>query len=136
MRAGGLILRYSGFAVLAIVANLAAQRLVLGAGAGLLAAMAAGTAAGLVLKYILDKRWIFDDRSRGLAAHGRRFTLYTGMGLVTTGLFWAVEYAFWTVGGSTSARETGAVLGLVLGYGLKYELDRRFVFPASRGGVA
>jgi putative flippase GtrA len=50
------------------------------------------------------------------------------MGLVTTAIFWATEYAFWLVWGTQLMREVGAVLGLAVGYIAKYQLDRRFVF--------
>lgn len=127
-----LILRYAIFAVVAVVVNLAVQRGVLAMSFGLLAALAAGTAAGLVVKYLLDKAWIFDDRAAGLAAHGRRFTLYTLMGVATTAIFWGVESAAWVIWRTDAAREAGAVLGLAIGYAVKYRLDRRFVF---HGGV-
>ncbi|OED47357.1 GtrA family protein [Leisingera sp. S232] len=127
-----LVLRYTVFAVLATFSNLAVQRLVLvvagSTGAGFAAAVLCGTAAGLALKYILDKRWIFADTSRGLAAHGRKFTLYTAMGLITTAIFWGSETAFWLAWGTDAMRETGAVLGLAAGYAIKYQLDRRYVF--------
>lgn len=127
---------YAAFAVVAIAANLLAQRAVLAVAgreaAGFALAVLAGTAVGLVVKYGLDKRWIFDDRSTGLAAHGRRFTLYTVMGLVTTAIFWGTETAFWLIWGTDPMRELGAVLGLSVGYVVKYRLDRRFVFtPAA-----
>jgi putative flippase GtrA len=126
-----LALRYTAFAVLATLANLGAQRLVLGLGGALLLAMVVGTGLGLVVKYALDKRWIFDDRSSGLAAHSRRFSLYTLMGVATTLIFWGFEATFWHIGQTQMARETGAVLGLGVGYGVKYVLDRRFVFTAQ-----
>lgn len=126
-----LALRYAAFAVVATLANLAAQRLVLGFGGALLVAMVAGTGLGLVVKYALDKRWIFDDRSSGLAAHSRRFSLYSLMGVATTLIFWGFETAFWHFGQTQLARETGAVLGLGIGYAVKYLLDRRFVFTAQ-----
>ena len=131
-----LALRYAAFAVVATLANLGAQRLVLGAapgngGAVFALAVAAGTLVGLLVKYALDKRWIFGDRSRGLAAHGRRFGLYTLMGVATTAVFWGTETAFWLAFGTHGAREAGAVLGLAVGYVLKYRLDRRFVFRAE-----
>jgi putative flippase GtrA len=50
------------------------------------------------------------------------------MGVVTTAIFWATETAFWLIGGTDLWRETGAVLGLSVGYLVKYELDRRYVF--------
>lgn len=126
-----LVLRYTLFAVLATIANLGTQRLVLmaGDGAGLfMAAVGAGTLVGLVIKYLLDKRWIFQDMSTGAAAHGRQFTLYTVMGLVTTAIFWGSETAFWLIWQTDLMRELGAVLGLSIGYVVKYNLDRRFVF--------
>ena len=126
-----LVLRYAFFAVLATLANLATQRGLLwfgdsGAVFGL--ALAAGTIVGLVLKYILDKRWIFGDMSVGVKAHSKRFSLYTAMGLVTTAIFWGMETAFWLVWQTDAMRELGAVLGLSVGYVVKYNLDRRFVF--------
>ncbi len=126
-----LLLRYSAFAVIATLANLGAQRLVLLAGespALFALAVFVGTALGLVVKYALDKRWIFADRETGLRAHSRKFGLYTAMGLVTTAIFWATETGFWLAFGSHTAREVGAVLGLAVGYVVKYQLDRRFVF--------
>ncbi|MEO3427501.1 GtrA family protein [Pelagibius sp. CAU 1746] len=130
-----LLLRYAFFAVLATVANLAVQRAVLasaGQGAGLLPALIFGTAAGLLVKYTLDKRWIFYDTSGGLRSHGRKFTLYTAMGIFTTAIFWGTETAFWLIWRSDALRELGAVLGLAVGYAVKYHLDRRLVFTRAR----
>ncbi len=126
-----LAFRYAFFAVLATLANLATQRGVLLFGDdGTLFALAvgAGTTIGLVIKYILDKRWIFGDISVGVKAHSKRFPLYTAMGLVTTAIFWGIETVFWLVWQTDAMRELGAVLGLGIGYLVKYYLDRRFVF--------
>lgn len=137
-RGPALVLRYAGFAVIATLANLGAQRLVLAGGdpvtAGRFAlAMALGTAVGLVVKYLLDKRWIFYDRTTGARAQGAQFALYTAMGLVTTAIFGITETAFWLAWRTDLARETGAVLGLGVGYVTKYLLDRRYVFrPLER----
>ena len=126
------------FAVLATVANLAAQRVVLkavDANFSFALAVFVGTAVGLVLKYALDKRWIFYDTSKGAAVHSKKFTLYTLMGVVTTLLFWGAETTFWLVWQTDLMREVGAVLGLMVGYVVKYNLDRRYVFtnPQSDG---
>lgn len=129
-----LILRYTAFAIMATVANLAMQRLVLtwGDSAAFLAlAIGMGTLVGLVLKYILDKRWIFHDTSTGVQAHSRKFMLYTVMGLVTTAIFWGTEVAFWLLWRTDDMRELGAILGLGVGYIVKYNLDRKFVFTDS-----
>ena len=97
----------------------------------LAAAIFVGTGVGLVVKYALDKKWIFHDASSGLAAHGKQFSLYTAMGIVTTMIFWGFEAGFWYVWRSDMMRELGAVIGLAIGYVVKYELDRRFVFTPS-----
>lgn len=132
MSTTSLVLRYAAFAVLAVLVNLAVQRLVLGDAVvtplRFTLALGFGTLAGLVVKYILDKRWIFNDRSTGLRAHSRKFGLYAAMGLVTTAIFWVTETGFWLVWRTEFAREAGAVIGLSIGYVTKYLLDRRYVF--------
>lgn len=131
------MLRYAAFAVIATIANLVAQRGVLHFGQStgyFMAAVGAGTLLGLVVKYLLDKRWIFFDLETGIKSHSRKFTLYTLVGLITTAFFWGVETAFWLVWQTTAMRELGAVVGLSIGYVVKYQLDRRFVFPDNRAG--
>ena len=130
-----LILRYAGFAVIAVIANLAVQRLVLWgtpsaevSGPHFIAALGTGTLVGLVVKYLLDKRWIFYDQTTGARAQGAQFALYSLMGVATTVIFWATETAFWLIWQTAPAREAGAVLGLTVGYVTKYTLDSRFVF--------
>ena len=126
-----LILRYAAFAVVATLANLATQRAVLhyaDTGPYFAAAVGAGTIVGLMIKYALDQRWIFYDFETGIKTHSRKFTLYTAMGLITTAIFWGTETAFWLVWQTDFMREMGAVLGLSIGYVVKYNLDRRFVF--------
>lgn len=81
-----------------------------------------------MIKYLLDKRWIFYDFETGVKNHGRKFSLYTGMGLITTAIFWGTETAFWLIWQTDLMRELGAILGLSVGYVVKYNLDRRFVF--------
>lgn len=130
MSLGTLVVLYAAFAALATLANLGTQHLLLGAplSAGLGVAMIGGTLVGLVVKYVLDKRWIFADTSSGMRSHGRKFTLYSSMGVVTTAIFWATETTFWLVWHTDAMRDAGAVLGLAVGYYVKYRLDRRFVF--------
>jgi putative flippase GtrA len=133
----GLITLYACFAAIATVANLLTQRIVLAwdtTTTGFAVAVFCGTLVGLVIKYILDKRWIFRDTETGVKAHGRKFTLYTTMGVVTTAIFWSTETAFWLIWGTELMREAGAVLGLLVGYIVKYRLDRRFVFTDVRLG--
>ena len=129
-----LILRYSAFAAIAIGANLAAQRVVLGlveGTPGYMMALMAGTGIGLVVKYLLDKRWIFHDQITSAAAETRKFSLYTLTGVGTTLLFWGSETLFWVTWQTDAMRELGALLGLIAGYTIKYRMDRRFVFRSD-----
>ena len=133
-----LILRYTAFALVATVANLATQRAVLHfgeTGVHFASAVGAGTIVGLVIKYLLDKRWIFYDIETGVKNHSRKFLVYTAMGLFTTAIFWGTETAFWLIWQTEIMRELGAILGLSVGYVVKYNLDRRFVFTNRRLAV-
>jgi len=130
-----LIFRYAAFAVVATIANLGVQRLVLTQGRDgttFALAVGAGTLVGLIIKYALDKRWIFYDPGTGVKEHGQKFSLYTAMGIITTAIFWGIETAFWSIWQTDTMRELGAVIGLCIGYVVKYGLDRRFVFTDSR----
>jgi putative flippase GtrA len=131
-----LVVRYAAFCVVATVANLLAQRVALvvyGGPGAIAAAIGAGTLLGLAVKYMLDKRWIFDDRETGLAPQTRKAFLYTLMGVFTTAIFWGTETAFWLAYGTERMREVGAILGLTVGYVIKYRLDKRFVFRPTAG---
>ena len=131
MSVRALVLRYSLFALVATVANLATQRAILqydASNAVFALAVGTGTVVGLVIKYALDKRWIFYDIDTGLTAHGRKFSLYAGAGILTTCIFWGFETLFWVIWQTDTMRELGAVLGLAIGYVVKYGLDRRYVF--------
>jgi putative flippase GtrA len=131
-----LTVLYTLFGGVATVANLAAQGLTNlivptepgAVGFAYWLALGVGTGAGLVVKYVLDKRWIFFDRSTGIAAHGQRFALYSLMGIATTVIFWAIQTASFAYFGTRTMLYVGGAVGLAIGYVVKYQLDRRFVF--------
>lgn len=126
-----LIILYMSFCVIATCANLGAQRWVFSFGDSAWvfpSAIFIGTGVGLVIKYFLDKRWIFHDQAKGINAQGRQFFLYTVMGLLTTAIFWSFETAFWLIWQTDHMREVGAMTGLTIGYTTKYWLDRQYVF--------
>ena len=87
-----------------------------------------GTAAGLPLRYFLEKRYIFSFISNDIAHDGRLFVSYTLMSFFTTAIFWSVEYAFHLIFGTDTMRYVGGVIGLALGFYLKYQLDKKYVF--------
>tara|TARA_B110000444_G_scaffold252977_1_gene283084 strand:+ start:197 stop:589 length:393 start_codon:yes stop_codon:yes gene_type:complete len=123
--------KYSLFAILATLLNLSAQEVVVRSYDGAFAiylAMALGTLAGLVSKYLLDKKFIFQFITSTHREDLGRFTLYGMTGLATTAVFWGFELGFDAFIGGKTARYIGAIIGLSIGYGVKYRLDKRYVF--------
>lgn len=126
-----IALKYGLFALCATLLNLAAQEISIRIYDGvyaLYAAMALGTLVGLLSKYVLDKKYIFGYVSASAREDVGKFTLYGLTGIATTAIFWGFELGFeWWIGGKT-ARYVGAIIGLSIGYGVKYRLDKRYVF--------
>lgn len=126
-----LVTRYTLFALVSMAANLGSQKmtwLVYDGAFSIPLAVCIGTGVGLVVKYALDKAWIFRYEHRSVAHGIQTFSLYTVMGLATTSIFWAMEFGAQALFHSEHARLAGGALCLVLGYLAKYRLDKRFVF--------
>lgn len=125
--------RYFLFCLLAIVANLGLQAIaheILHTPDWF--SIGIGTAGGLILKYILDKKFIFFAEKTTAVRDFTRFIIYTLFGLLTTLLFWSVEWAFIKLWAHQSSRYWGGVIGLSLGYFIKYKLDRKWVFKYAK----
>lgn len=126
-----LIFAYSVFAAVSIGVNIGAQALVIilyKSPYAVVASVVIGTAAGLLCKYVLDKKFIFNHQSKNIAYEARTFALYVAMGLATTLVFWGTEAAFHFVFQSNPMRYLGGIIGLSIGYFIKYKLDSKFVF--------
>ncbi len=126
-----IALMYTIFALFATVANIGSQEITIQLYQGPFAIMLSilvGTAVGLVLKYWLDKRYIFQYQTQSIQHGSKTFTLYTIMGVVTTFIFWGFELAFEAIYGTKAMRYLGGVIGLAIGYYVKYQLDKRYVF--------
>lgn len=126
-----LAITYAILALIATAANIGAQDLVIRSYSGsfdVLLSVFVGTGVGLVIKYILDKRYIFRFRARDAAHDGRTFALYTAMGLATTAIFWGFEFSFHHLFETDEMRYLGGIIGLAVGYLSKYHLDKHFVF--------
>jgi len=91
-------------------------------------AMFAGTLAGLVVKYVLDKKFIFYHKVKDKKDDAKKFVLYSLMGVFTTIIFWGTEIAFDSLYKYQNAKYLGAIIGLSIGYVIKYFLDKKFVF--------
>ena len=100
----------------------------------LLASVVVGTAVGLVVKYLLDKHYIFRFHTRNLAHDSRTFALYTAMGLAAADV--AATLAPDYVG--ALAKPLGLVRRRILSpevmrYVCLYSPARRATSPAAEG---
>ncbi len=126
-----LAVTYTIFAIAATLFNLASQVLFSQLYRGLFnieIALLIGTLVGLMVKYLLDKKYIFQITTQSLRQDGYQFMLYSMMGLITTLLFWGTELSFEYLFHTPLWRYLGGALGLSIGYYSKYHLDKRFVF--------
>ena len=128
---------YVIFAITAMISNLLAQRAVLffySDSFSLVIAILVGTAVGLVIKYLLDKNFIFKKSSAKGSFKGLTFILYSLTGILTTAIFWATEVIGYYYLDSHTGREVGAILGLTVGYLIKYNLDKKYTFRGNSDG--
>ncbi len=125
---------YTLFAVASTIANIASQAICLrfyGGEMSIVISVFVGTAVGLITKYVLDKRFIFRFETRDAIHNLRTFALYAMMGGVTTLIFWVFEFAFYGIFETSEAKYAGAIMGLAIGYYVKYALDKQYVFTAK-----
>ena len=129
-----IVIKYILFAVFSILLNLLFQYIVFSVYTGfgsLYLAMFSGTAAGLISKYLLDRKYIFYYRPDSGMDDAKKFAGYTLMGIITTGIFWGTETAFDLLSANENAKYVGAVAGLTVGYITKYFLDKKYVFQTA-----
>ena len=124
-------LLYTLFALLSTSINISCQMVSIWAYKGPLyveISILVGTAMGLPLRYFLEKRFIFAFTSRNSAHDGKLFIFYSAMGLITTLIFWCTEYAFHLIYKTDFMRYVGGAVGLAIGFCVKYQLDKKYVF--------
>ena len=129
-----IALLYTLFAVLSTAINIGCQMVSIWAYKGpfyVEISILVGTAMGLPLRYFLEKRFIFAFTSRNFKHDGKLFIFYSAMGLITTLIFWSTEYAFHLIYETDFMRYVGGAVGLAIGFFVKYNLDKKYVFVNS-----
>ena len=122
---------YTLFAVLSTAINIGSQMLSIWIYKGPLSveiSILVGTVMGLPLRYFLQKRYIFNFTSKNLVHDGKLFVFYSAMGVITTLIFWGTEYAFHLIYDTAFMRYLGGIIGLSIGFYVKYQLDKKYVF--------
>jgi len=125
---------YTLFAVLSTAINIGSQMLSIWIYKGPLSveiSILVGTVMGLPLRYFLEKRYIFNFTSKNLVHDGKLFVFYSAMGVITTLIFWGTEYAFHLIYDTDFMRYLGGIIGLSIGFYVKYQLDKKYVFVNS-----
>ena len=133
-----ILVKYVFIAVIVTLCNLLFQSLSFAVYldfAALYVAMFFGTLAGLVAKYILDKKYIFYHITKDKKDDAQKFALYSLMGVFTTIIFWGTEIAFDALIEDPNAKYIGAIIGLSIGYIIKYFLDKKYVFIHKEGAA-
>ena len=126
-----IVMLYTFFALLSTVINIGSQMLSIWSYKGpfyIEISIFVGTAIGLPLRYFLEKHYIFSFTSNSLLHDGKLIAFYCAMGVITTLIFWGTEYAFHLIYGSDFMRYIGGIVGLSIGFYVKYQLDKKFVF--------
>lgn len=130
-----IAVKYLIFAAIATACNILTQKISLTAYNGYLSlyfAMASGTLAGLVVKYILDKNFIFYHVPVSSRDDAVNFIFYSTTGIFTTLIFWGFEIVFNYIWDYPGSKYIGALIGLGTGYFIKYRLDKKYVFKDSK----
>ncbi len=126
-----LFFRYMFFAIISTLVNLFVQYIsfnLIWNNEKLFNGIILGTISGFIIKYILDKIYIFQYSSSNIVNEIRVFSFYSFMSIITTLLFWLTEFLFEYYINIIYSRYIGAIIGLSIGYTIKYFLDKKYVF--------
>ncbi len=129
---------YTLFAIVSTIINIGFQMVSIWAYKGsfyIEISILVGTVAGLPLRYILEKRYIFKFMSKNFVHDGKLFIFYTIMAMITTIIFWGTEYVFHVIFDIDLMRYLGGIIGLTIGFYIKYQLDKKYVFVKGASEV-
>ena len=127
---------YGVAAIIAIAINIGSQWLIVEmfseAGVGVIyGSILVGTLTGFIAKYVLDKIFVFDVQIEASTEEAKQILLYGFTGIFTTLIFWGVELGFHMYFEQDFMRYVGGVIGLTIGYVLKYILDVKLTFKSK-----
>lgn len=132
-----LATRYAAFALFSTAVNWAMQLAILRTIPGrfsIYAALFVGTGAGFVVKYLLDKNYIFQHASANRTQEAWVLALYLGTSIVMTAFYLVSQAVIFFVYGEGVVYYASGTAVLLLGYAIKFALDGRFVFGTTAFG--
>jgi len=96
---------------------------------GLFSQMIIATIIGFTFKYLIDKILIFKDKTKYFSAnHFIQIFIYGFFAIFTTLIFWITEISFKYFVNYKNSEYLGGLIGLIIGYTVKFFLDRKYVF--------
>jgi len=125
------IAKYAICALIAIFFNILFQEISIRIYNGLypiVVSILTGTLIGLFIKFLLDKIYIFNYHVNGFYKNTKTIAVYISTGIFTTLIFWALEISFEYYFRTKEMRYLGAIIGLIIGYIIKYQLDNKYTF--------
>lgn len=90
-----------------------------------------GIIAGFLTKFILDKFIVFKEKHKNIIHTFMQFFIYGALALITTFIFLVFEVGFKILFDFYYSEIIGGFLGLVIGYTVKFFLDKMFVFKSE-----
>lgn len=91
----------------------------------------AGTALGFMAKFLLDKFLVFKNEHQNMGATFKQMIIYGLFAVITTLIFWGFQISFKFIFNSDQISLIGGLLGLTIGYSVKYILDKTWVFKKN-----
>ncbi len=91
------------------------------------------TVTGFVFKYFCDKLVVFKDTTATISTkHFKMVLLYGIFAILTTIIFWSFSAAFKLLFTFNGSAYLGSIIGLTIGYTIKFYLDSKFVFNSTK----
>lgn len=91
-------------------------------------ALGVGTVSGFVFKFIVDKFIVFEERTTTIEKTTKQIFLYFLFAILTTAIFWGFEFLFKILFTKGNMYLIGGIIGLTIGYTIKFLLDKTYVF--------
>ncbi|NQU34173.1 MAG: GtrA family protein [Bacteroidetes bacterium] len=91
-----------------------------------------GTIVGFIFKFIMDKYIVFKDKDMDIKQATKQLFVYTIFAIGTTLIFWFIEIGFKLIFTFHGRDLVGGLIGLCVGYTVKYQLDKKYVFNSRK----
>jgi len=77
-------------------------------------------------RYFIEKNYVFYGLQK--SSDSLSFSMYTFSAIVSTIIFWSIEYSFHLIYYSDLLRYLGGILGLSIGFIIKFFIDKLYIF--------